>query len=291
MLFILIGIIATIVLFFVLGIRPSDKDHYDPYFKFRPLCLASIVALLLFTGLGAIKSVPTGHTGVVTTFGKVEDFTLEAGVHFINPISKVIKIDNRTQKETVEMGAFSSDIQEVNVLYTLNYSIDKTNAQNLYRTVGLNYYETVIKPKIVENVKKIMAKYTAENLVSSRADVAMAIETSLTADLSKYNIQVVATSIENLDFTDAFTNAVEAKQVAEQNKLKAQTEADTEIIKAEADAKVKLIEAQATADANDLLTESLTADILQKLAIERWDGKLPTVLSDGSNILDLTGLN
>ena len=247
--------------------------------------------MLLCTGLGSIKSVPTGHTGVVTTFGKVEDFTLEAGVHFINPISKVIKIDNRTQKETVEMGAFSSDIQEVNVLYTLNYSIDKTNAQNLYRTVGLNYYETVIKPKIVENVKKVMAKYTAENLVSSRADVAMAIEASLTADLSKYNIQVVATSIENLDFTDAFTNAVEAKQVAEQNKLKAQTEADTEIIKAEADAKVKLIEAQATADANDLLTESLTADILQKLAIERWDGKLPTVLSDGSNILDLTGLN
>ena len=100
MLFILIGIIATIVLFFVLGIRPSDKDHYDPNFKFRPLCLVSIVALLLFTGLGSVKSVPTGHTGVVTTFGKVEDFTLEAGIHFINPISKVIKIDNRTQKET-----------------------------------------------------------------------------------------------------------------------------------------------------------------------------------------------
>ena len=291
MLFILIGIIATIVLFFVLGIHPSDKDHYDPYFKFRPLCLASIVALLLFTGLGAIKSVPTGHTGVVTTFGKVEDYTLEAGIHFINPISNVIKIDNRTQKETVEFSAFSSDIQEVEVVYTLNYSIDKANAQNLYKTVGLNYYETVIQPKVIENVKKVMAQYTAEKLVSSRSEVAQNIEKELTVDLAKYNINVVATSIENFDFTDAFTNAVEAKQVAEQNKLKSQTEAETSVIKAQAEADVKLIEAEATAKANDLLTESLTEDILQKLAIEKWDGKMPTVLSDGSNILDLTCLN
>ena len=135
-----------------------------------------------------------------------------------------------------------------------------------------------------------MAQYTAEKLVSSRSEVAQNIEKGLTVDLAKYNINVVATSIENLDFTDAFTNAVEAKQVAEQNKLKAQTEADTSVIKAQAEADVKLIEAEATAKANELLTESLTPDILQKLAIEKWDGNLPTVLSDGSNILDLTGL-
>ena len=156
--------------------------------------------------------------------------------------------------------------------------------------MGLNYYETVIQPKVIENVKKVMAQYTAEKLVSSRAEVAQNIEKELTVDLAKYNINVVATSIENFDFTDAFTNAVEAKQVAEQNKLKSQTEAETSVIKAQAEADVKLIEAEATAKANELLTESLTEDILQKLAIEKWDGKMPTVISDGSNILDLTGL-
>ena len=78
--------------------------------------------------------------------------------------------------------------------------------------------------------------------------------------------------------------------MAEQNKLKSQTEAETSVIKAQAEADVKLIEAEATAKANELLTESLTEDILQKLAIEKWDGKMPTVISDGSNILDLTGL-
>lgn len=286
---IILGVILCIVAFFALGVE-TVNNYDDVGFKFKSRCFLALL-LLFVCPTGGIKSVPTGHTGVVTTFGKVEDFTLEAGVHFINPFSKVIKIDNRTQKETVEMSAFSSDIQEVSVVYTINYSIDKANAQNLYKTVGLSYYETVIQPKVVENVKKVMAKYTAENLVSSRSEVAQSIETTLSADLAKYNINVIATSIEDLDFTDAFTNAVEAKQVAEQNKLKAQTEAETEVIKAQADADVRLIEAEATAKANELLTESLTDDILQKLAIEKWDGNLPTVLSDASNILDLTGLN
>ena len=189
------------------------------------------------------------------------------------------------------MSAFSSDIQEVSVVYTVNYSIDKANAQNLYKTVGLEYYETVIQPKVIENVKKVMANYTAENLVSSRSEVASSIEKSLANDLANYNINLVATSIENLDFTDAFTDAVEAKQVAEQNKLKAQTESDTKVIEAQAAADVKLIEAEATAKANNLMNESISDSILQKIAIEKWNGELPTVLSDGSNILDLTGLN
>lgn len=278
-----VGIAVFIVSFILLSL-----DSFGG-FEFRPRSFLAVFALLICVA-GGIKSVPTGHTGVVTTFGKVEDYTLEAGIHFINPVSRVIKIDNRTQKETISFGAFSSDIQEVEVVYTLNYSIDKANAQNLYRTVGLNYYETVIQPKVIENVKKVMAQYTAEKLVASRSEVAQNIEKGLTVDLAKYNINVVATSIENLDFTDAFTNAVEAKQVAEQNKLKAQTEADTAVIKAQAEADVKLIEAEATAKANELLTESLTEDILQKSAIEKWDGKMPTVISDSSNILDLTGL-
>ena len=287
--FILLGIIAFIVAFIVLSFHPAEHSYDMPKFRVCGKSFLSLLALLLCL-VNGVKSIPTGHTGVVATFGKVEDFTLEAGIHFINPLSRVIKIDNRTQKETVEFSAFSSDIQEVEVVYTLNYSIDKANAQNLYKTVGLNYYETVIQPKVIENVKKVMAQYTAEKLVASRSEVAQNIEKELTVDLAKYNINVVATSIENFDFTDAFTNAVEAKQVAEQNKLKSQTEAETAVIKAQAEADVKLIEAEATAKANDLLTESLTEDILQKLAIEKWDGKMPTVISDGSNILDLTGL-
>lgn len=245
---------------------------------------------LCFLGMNAIKSVPTGMTGVVTTFGRVEDITLEAGIHITNPFSKVININNRTQKATVELSAFSSDIQEVHTTYTLNFCVDKANAQKLYREIGTTYYDTVIVPKISEAVKSVMAQYSAENLVSSRGEVSQKIESQLKTSLSKYNIEVVATAIEDMDFTDAFTDAVEAKQVAEQNKLKAATEAETAVIKAQAEADVKLIEAEATAKANDLLTESLTDEILRKQAVERWDGKMPTVVSNNSEILDLTGL-
>ena len=281
MFLILLGLVATITAFIIIGIDRNGD------FKVKPKCFLAFIILVVIIGLSAFKTVPTGHTGVVTTFGKVENYTLEAGVHIINPLSQVTKIDNRTQKETIEMSAFSSDIQEVSVVYTVNYSIDKANAQNLYKTVGLEYYETVIQPKVIENVKKVMANYTAENLVSSRSEVASSIEKSLANDLANYNINLVATSIENLDFTDA----VEAKQVAEQNKLKAQTESDTKVIEAQAAADVKLIEAEATAKANNLMNESISDSILQKIAIEKWNGELPTVLSDGSNILDLTGLN
>ena len=285
MFLIMLGLVATITAFIIIGIDRNGN------FIVKPKCFLAFIILAVIIGLSAFKTVPTGHTGVVTTFGKVEDYTLEAGVHIINPLSKVTKIDNRTQKETIEMNAFSSDIQEVSVVYTVNYSIDKANAQNLYKTVGLEYYETVIQPKVTENVKKVMANYTAENLVSSRSEVASSIEKSLANDLANYNINLVATSIENLDFTDAFTDAVEAKQVAEQNKLRAQTESDTKVIEAQAAADVKIIEAEATAKANNLMNESISDNILQKIAIEKWNGELPTVLSDGSNILDLTGLN
>lgn len=284
----LLGIIVTIILFVVLGFY--EDDDYHRTWKIRPLQAIALVGLLISV-VGCIKSVPTGHTGVVTTFGKVEDYTYEAGIHFTSPFINVVKIDNRTQKQTMELSVFSSDIQEVSVVYTLNYSIDKANAQNLYKTVGLSYYETVIQPKIAECVKSVMAKYTAENLVGSRSEVAKKIEDMLAESLKPYNINVISTSIEDIDFTDVFTDAVEAKQVAEQNKIREQTEAETKVLKAEADAKVKIIEAEATAQANNLLTESLTEDILKKQAIEKWNGTLPTVLSDGSNILDLTGLN
>lgn len=280
MIFVIIGIVIALL---ALG--------YAIFERSLAVGAVGVLVAVLLTALGGVKSVPTGHTGIVTTFGRVEDYTLEAGVHWEKPWSSVIKIDNRVQKNTVEMSAFSSDIQEVSVVYTINYTIEKANAQNLYKSIGLKYFDTVIAPKVVENVKRVIAKYTAEALVSSRQEVAMAIEASLEQDLAKYNIELVATSIENLDFTDAFTDAVEAKQVAEQNKLKEQTIAETKVIQAQADADVRRIEAEAEANANELLSESLTDEILEELMIERWNGALPKVIlgENGSSlgVLDL----
>lgn len=251
-----------------------------------------VVLILLLT---SFKVVPTGHTGILTTFGKVADTTYEAGFHIKAPWQRVITIDNRTQKETISMSCFSSDIQEVSVIYTINYQIDKANAQNIYKNVGVAYFDTVVEPKVLEAVKGVFAQYNAESLISSRAAVSRKIEETLTTELAKYNIEVVAASIENIDFTDAFTDAVEAKQVAEQNKLRAETEQEQLTLEAEAAATRKLIETQAEADAlliqanaqaeaNLIVSESLTKDILQEKTIDKWNGELPMV-TDGSNIL------
>ena len=311
MLFLILGIILTIGVFIFLG-----WDFIEEEFKFAPKQFLSFFCLLICL-IGNIKIVPTGNTGIVTTFGKVEDITLDAGVHFMAPWKKVINMDNRTQKQSIEMSCFSSDIQEVNVTYTVNYQINKANAQEIYKTIGTEYFDKIVMPKALEAVKSVFAKYTAEDLIASRSSLSKEIETILIEKLEAQNIQITATSIENIDFTDAFTNAVEAKQVAEQNKLKAQTEQAQQTLEAKAAAERKVIEAQADADSSivaaqaDAEVAKIAADsaeyqgqkdaaIMSNLGtmlerypelvkyyyVTNWDGKMPeTILDDNSNIL------
>ena len=248
---------------------------------------AVIVALLI--GLSCMANVPTGHTGVLTTFGKVEDNTLEAGMNFKAPWQSVVKMDNRVQKKSTDLICFSSDIQEVTMKYTVNYQISSKDAMTIYKTIGKDYYDNIIVPNITESVKTEVAKYTAEALVGDRSSLSRAIQDNLTIRLSTYNIIVVSASIEDMDFTDAFTDAVEAKQVAEQNKLKAQTEAEQKVIEAQAAADVKKtqadaeayeiqVKAKAEAEANKELAASITQQLIDYKYYETWDGKLPEVV-------------
>ena len=301
------GIVAALVLFILLGFSRSG-------WKLRPRQILSVIGLLVICG-GMVATVPTGHTGILTTFGKVEDITLEAGVHIKSPFQKVVVMDNRTQVARISLTCFSSDIQEVLVDYSMNYQIDKSNAQTIYKNIGTDYYTTVMQPRIQEVVKSVIAKYTAESLVESRDALSNQITDTLVKELGAYNIEVVSTSVENLDFSDAFTNSVEEKVVALQTKLKTQTEeeqktmqkeedakraeiqakadasvkeiqaeADANVakIKADADAAVKKVQADADAyagekqaEVNRKLAETITDELIKYLTAQQWDGKLP----------------
>ena len=307
MILFVLGILALI--FGTIGVIIIEDELTSKIFI--PIILG---ILLIF--LSCFEIVPTGNTGIVTTFGKIENITLDAGVHFMSPWKKVINMDNRTQKQSIEMACFSSDIQEVNVTYTVNYQINKANAQEIYRTIGTEYFDKIVMPKALEAVKSVFAKYTAEDLIASRSSLSKEIEALLVETLEAQNIQITATSIENIDFTDAFTNAVEAKQVAEQNKLKAKTEQDQQNIEAEAAAKRQVIQAQADADTAKIAAQAdaevakIAADsslyqgekeatILQRVGeqlsnypdliryknIEKWDGKLPTTTLGNSDVI------
>ncbi|MBR2453749.1 MAG: hypothetical protein IKB35_01970 [Clostridia bacterium] len=303
---------ATVVGLFII-IAVFNKLNNKKISKW--LCLVGIAWL----AAGSIAMVPTGHTGILVTFGAVEDTTYEAGVHFKFPVQDVVIMDNRTQKALLELKCFSSDIQEVSVSYSINYQIEKENAQNIYKTIGTKYYEVVMEPRIHEAVRSVISKYSAENLIESRDQLSVKITDILEEELGAYNIVVVNTAIEDLDFSDAFTNAVEEKQVAQQNYLKAQTEqeqktmeqeaiakreeisakaaAEVARIQAEADAEVMKIQADAAeyagqrdAAVNKAISETLTEALIKYYEIQRWDGKLPEYFVSGTEgVLPILG--
>ena len=270
-----------------------------------PIGIILLIGIIFFAN--SCSSVPAGHTGILTTFGKVEDRILTEGLNWKSPFQKVIKMDNRTQKKVEEFQAFSSDIQEVDIMLAVNYSINQETAQNLYRTVGVEYYTNIVYPRLLESTKSVFSNYTAEQLIGNRENLSTEIKDLVIPDVARYGIIISDISVQDIDFTDAFTNAVEAKQVAAQDKLTAETrqaqltmeaeqEAARQVIKANADAEQAQIAARADlevtkiqADAaeyaglkeaakNKAISEWLTPDLLQYYYIQQWDGKLPTYM-------------
>lgn len=285
-------------------------------FNFAVGCAAVAVLLIVLFCVLCVRTVPTGYTGILTTFGKVEDRTMESGLHIKSPFQRIVKMDNRTQKEEIKTQAFSSDIQQVDVVMSINYQIDPSAARTLYKTVGKQFYKTIVFPRILENTKAVFAKYTAEALVGNRNVLSIEIQDKLKEDVRPYGITIVSYAVEDVDFTDAFTNAVEAKQVAQQNKLAEETrqaqktmeqeaiakrsvidaEAAAEVarIQAEADLEVTKIQADAAeyagqkeAAKNKAISEWLTSDLILYYYIQQWDGKLPNYMmgTNGSGFL------
>lgn len=294
--------------------QPSPKKGGGKLIKgVAVLALVLIVALVASVTCTAV--VPTGYTGILTTFGKVADYTLDAGFHFKSPFQKVTTMDNREQKSVFNTQAFSSDIQQVQVIGSINYNIDKSTAMNLFKDVGTGYFNTLVSPRLMETLKAVISRYTAEELISHRDQLSIETREMLSKEMDDYGIHVISVSLEDIDFADAFTDAVEAKQVAQQSKLKAEIEqeqatmeatqqAERKKIAAEAEANVQKInadaqayairaEAEAKAEANQRIAQSLTDELIAYTEITQWNGQLPTYVSgEGATtvpVLDLTG--
>lgn len=280
--------------------------------------IGSAVLLAIILLILCVAIVPTGYTGILTTFGKVEDRTISSGAHIKLPWQRIVRMDNRTQKVFIETAAFSSDIQQVDIQMSVNFQINQDTAKELYRTVGTKYYDSIIYPRILENTKAVFSRYSAENLVAKRDTLSDQIAELTGGDMQSYGVLIVNIAIEDIDFTDAFTNAVEAKQVAAQNKLTAETqqaqktmeekaaaeralivanaEAEKAIIAANADLEVVKVQAEAAlyagekeAEMNKRISESLTGNLIRYYWIKEWDGKLPGTMlgADASYIFDL----
>lgn len=309
------GLVAGMIIFPDVTKRDGKKIDRSKYRgAIRILGVVFGCGLILFS---CMSFVPTGHTGIQTTFGRVNDGTLDAGLAWHAPWVSVINMDNREQRVPFTLQAFSKDIQEVDIQGSINININKATAMNLYREVGIDYVNVFVTPRIQEDVKIVIARYTAENLISNRQVASDTIYELIKEELTEKGINVISLALENVDFSDAFTNSVEAKQVATQEAQRAQTEqermtmeeeaaakravivanaeAEKAKIAAQADLEVVKIQAEAAlyagekeAEMNKRISEALTPELIRYYWIKQWNGKLPTVSTDNAmTIMDM----
>jgi len=248
-----------------------------------------IAGLLLVTWLVylSVYTVPAGFVGVVTRFGAVQRIVQPGFGTKIPFIEDVVKMDVRTQKDQTDATAASSDLQQVTSTIAVNYNLDPAYASTVYQSVGTDYADILIAPAIQNIFKATTAQFTAEQLIDQREQVRASAGAALKTQLIQYHVLVLNFNIVNFNFSDQFNQAIEAKQVAQQ-----QVETAKQLLaKAQVDAQTAVAQAQGQADAQKALKDagSLTPEYLEFLAIQKWDGRLPAVVTGGTTpFIDLS---
>ncbi|MDH5202938.1 MAG: prohibitin family protein [Nitrospirota bacterium] len=268
--------------------KEATKAAMQSAMKKGPLSLVLIIVaiLVVFLFFRPWVQVGAGERGVVLNFGAVQDTVLNEGLHFRMPIrQKVAIMDVKVQKAVTDAASASSDLQDVTSSVALNYHVVPDKANVVYQTLGVEFKERIIDPAIQEVMKAVSARYTAEELITKRAAVSEAMRENLAERLLAYNIAVDAFSIVSFSFSKVFTEAIEAKQTAEQLALKSKR--DLERIKIEAEQKITA--AKAEAESLRLQRANISQDLieLRKVeanlkAIDKWNGILPQVTGGGA---------
>lgn len=265
--------------------------------KFKGVKWAVAALAVAFIAANSFTIVPAGNTGVVLTLGKVSASSLSEGFHIKAPfVQSVADMSNKIQVYETPASAVSKDLQTVSSTIAVNYRLVSDKSPDMYKNVGVDYQTVLITPVVQECMKSATAKYNAEQLITERAAVSDEVKTALDNKLNGYGIYIEKFNIVNFDFSSEFNNAIEAKQVAEQNLIKTKTEQEQAIVIAEANAKQKVIsanaeaeailaQAQAQADANKLLEESLSGKVIAYEQIQKWNGVMPRVTGSDSGLL------
>jgi regulator of protease activity HflC (stomatin/prohibitin superfamily) len=268
----------------------------------RGLIGGFIGAVIVVIGLaGPFVEVPAGNVGVVTNFGSVQTVTLEPGLHIVVPIyQRVTNVDTRVQPhEFQEIDAASRELQTVKLTGVMNYHIDGQFASDLFQRVGTDFAAKIIDPAFNDFIKTVVPDYSVNDILAKRDEIRSLAKQQLAANLSQYHIIVDDIYIANIAFSDSFQQAIEAKQVAQQQvqteqqilaQKQIQAQQAVAAAQGQADATVTLADGQAKA--NDLLSKSLTDQILQYQYIQKLTDKITVMLLPSGNqtIFDLKSL-
>ncbi|OEG00093.1 HflC protein [Vulcanibacillus modesticaldus] len=259
--------------------------------------ISLILILVLFIGIAfnSYVIVEAGHRGVVLQLGAVKPVSLEEGIHFIIPfVQKVIPLEVRVQKAQSEETAASKDLQVVSTTVAVNFHLIPEEVQDLYQRVGLAYKERIVDPAVGEAVKAVTALYTAEELISKRSEVSAKIKETLSNKLANYHMQLDDINITEFKFSEEYNDAIEQKQIAEQQALKAQLD----LQRIEIEAKQKVEQARAEAESLRLQKQEVTPELIELRKIEaqmeeikKWDGKLPSVTGGTVPFIDINSID
>ncbi len=294
--------------------RGYERGAEVSSFLVRRSGLIAVLVIIIIAG-GALYTqafvrTPAGYRGVLLTWGKPEEKILGEGLSFIIPFVQSVEFMNvQIQKAESTESAATDDLQVVSTTVAVNFKLNPNAVNEIYRSLRKDYVSRVIKPNIEESLKAATAQYTAEELVTKRALMKSTFGDILEERLAVFDIDVVAVSLTDFQFSSAFAAAIEAKVTAEQSALEAlnkleqvRHEAQQQVIQAEAEknatiaralgeAEAVIIEADATAKAIEVITAQMTPEYAQYLWLRQWDGKLPLVVGDGEGlIIDVSSL-
>lgn len=265
----------------------------NPIMKLAFNFILGAIVLTFLLIFWPLTIVDTGHVGVVSVFQKVEPEPLSEGLHIINPFARVKEITTQVQKVDVDGNSASKDLQTVHTVITLSYHINPTTAPRFHQHIGKDYANTIMRPLTAEVMKAATAHFTAEELIAKRDDVRNLIKTTLAERLMQKTANGIILddfSIVNFKFSPAFDEAIEAKQVAEQNTLKAARD----LQRIEIEAKQKIATAEAEAASLKAQKQEVTVELIElrkieatREAVKKWDGHLPQYTGGALPFLNL----
>ena len=296
--FVLVALIVILAILALVSIRKKTNK--------KTIFLASLIAIALLALVlvpSSFRTVETGEVAVVKHLGLAKEVKTP-GTYFSFWLTNTYEFyDTKVQNVDISTAAYSSDAQTMNIQMTLQYQVMNDKVLNVANQYGsLETLQNRIQSIAIEKTKSILSSYKAMDIIADRASMSPAVETAIiNAVGEEYFVNIVAVVLTNIDFSDAFEQAVEDKMIAEQAKLKAEYENETIIAQAAAEAEAKLKEAQAEieiakakaealkiaaeaeANANGILDDSLTEKILQQIYLEKWNGELPDVMTGNDN--------
>lgn len=272
-LFVIFAIVAGFV-----GFVQAEENNTVPSVIAWVLCLAFVIGFICVPF--SMHTVDAGEVAVVKEYGKTKEVK-GAGLYFDFWVGKsYVYVDTKTQDLTIEAMTYSSDAQVMNVVLTVQYRFLGEKAMDVINEYGTTKALTSrITSVLTETPKAALSTRTAMEIIANRSAITPEIlEAAKMAIGDKYPIEITNVAISNIDFSDAFEQAVEEKMIAEQNKLKADYENEKKVATAKANSEAKKIEAEGEAEANRLLENSLTENVLRDKYLDKWDGKLPSTM-------------